>query len=98
MPSWKKLLRRMVADRNPKSYTYDEAAGILEQLLFDPPRNPSGSHRKFRRGIADPAAPSGERGVIIGLVDAGSGKMNPEYIKQMVQTLRDNGLLPPDCE
>lgn len=96
MASWRKLLARMVADPDPRSYTYDEAAGILGQLGFAPPKKKKrgGSHRKFRLEVDDPSAEHGKRGVIIGLVDSGSGTLKPVYIIQMVSTLRANDLLP----
>lgn len=94
MASWKKRLAEMVADADPRSYTYDEASRILQNLGFEPPRNATGSHRKFRLQVLDPSAPSGRRGVIVGLVDRGSGTMKPDYIRQMVATLRENNLLP----
>lgn len=34
------------------------------------------------------------RGVIIGLVDYGSGPVPPEYVKEMVRTLQENDLIP----
>lgn len=90
MASWRKLLAKMVADRDPRSYTYDQAARILEHLQFDGPTKP-GSHRMWKRVIAKAGKPFT---VVIGLVDSGTGKVKPEYIKQMVRTLHDEGLLP----
>lgn len=94
MASWIKLLRRMVADPRPISYTYDEAALILRHLGFEPPSKPTGSHRKFRLEIEDPAADTGRRGIIIGLVENGHGPMKAVYVREMVRVLRENGLLP----
>lgn len=94
MASWRKLLAQMVADPDPRSYTFDEAAKILVNLGFAPPKKPKGSHRKFRIEVSDPDAESGKRGVIVGLVDSGSGTLNPVYITEMVSTLQSNGLLP----
>jgi hypothetical protein len=91
MASWRKLLAEMVADPDPRSYTYDEAAGILMHLGFLGPQKPSGSHRKFRLEVAEGGR---RRGVIIALVDKGRGTLKPKYILVMVQTLRENNLLP----
>lgn len=76
----------MVADRNPTSYTYAEAAGILHELGFKL-ANPAGggSHRLWRRGPA-----------IVGLVNAGSGAVRPVYIRKMIRTLEQHDLLPPE--
>jgi predicted RNA binding protein YcfA (HicA-like mRNA interferase family) len=84
----------MVADTDPRSYTYDEAAGVLINLGFAQSRRGGGSHRIFRIELADSQAQGGRRAVIIGLVDSGKGKLRPIYIKKMVQTLRENKLLP----
>lgn len=94
MASWRKLLSKMVADPDPRSYTYEEAEGILLQLGFDPPPKTGGSHRRFRMEIDDPNDSSRKRGVIIGLVDKGRGKLKPKYISEMVRTLTENNLLP----
>lgn len=83
MPKWVKRLAAMLDD--PNGHTYDEAASVLENLGFDRPRKPQGSHRWWRH-------PSGAR---VGLVDSGRGTMPVEYVKGMVQTLQDRGLLPP---
>ena len=98
MASWRKRLARMVADPDPRSYTYEEASGILEHLGFELAKPTSGSHRKFRRAVADPSAPSGKRGVIVGLVQKGAGTLKPKYVLEMVRTLRENNLLPPGVE
>lgn len=94
MSSWRKLLAAMVADSNPRSYTYTQAAGILVNLGFGKPRKAGTSHRKFRIELIDPNAKGGKRGVVIGLTEHGSGPLPPKYITQMVQTLRENNLLP----
>lgn len=93
MGSWRKLLARMVADSQPRSYTYEQAKRVLENLDFEL-APPEGSHRKFRRVVVDPASPSGKRTVVIGLKEAGSGKLKPKYITVMVHTLRENKMLP----
>lgn len=98
MGSWRKLLAAMVADHEPRSYTYQEAANVLKRLGFQGPAKTTGSHRRFRVEVEDSAVPGGKRGVIVGLVEHGSGPVKAVYIRQMVQTLRDNRLLPPDVE
>lgn len=94
MPSWQKVLAKMVADPDPRSYTYEEASGILLQLGFAAPAKSKGSHRKFRIEIDDPADKTRKRGIIIGLVQKGRGTLKPKYISTMVQTLRESNLLP----
>jgi predicted RNA binding protein YcfA (HicA-like mRNA interferase family) len=94
MGGWRSLLDAMVADPDPRSYTYDEAAGVLANLGFAQTRRGGGSHRIFRLEIADSAAPNGRRPVIIGLLDAGKGKLAPIYIKKMIRELHANNLLP----
>ena len=91
MASWRKLLARMVADPNPRSYYYEEAATVLNHLGFALAKPTGGSHRKWRRSLE---TETGRRTVIIGLVERGSGTMKPEYIKDMVAQLRANDLLP----
>ena len=53
-----------------------------------------GSHRRFRRVLADPSSPNGKRTLTIGLLDYGRGTIAPEYVKAMVRSLRENDLLP----
>ncbi len=84
----------MVADADPRSYSYEEAAGILLQLGFSPPARPSGSHRKFRIEVDDPTDSTRKRGIIVALVQKGRGNVKPKYITVMIRTLRDNKLLP----
>jgi hypothetical protein len=91
MASWRKLLARMVSDPNPRSFTYEEAASVLGNLGFHLAKPGGGSHRKWRRVVE---AAEGKRTVIIGLVEKGSGTLRPEYVKDMVRILRENGLLP----
>lgn len=97
MASWRKHLRRMVADPGGRAYTYEQAATILEHLNFEN-KGGRGSHRKFRVEIDDPAAPNGKRAVIIGLVQHGSRTLKPGYIKEMVRALQESGLLPDETE
>lgn len=94
MGGWRSLLLDMVADQDPRSYTFHNAAGVLMNLGFVPPRKPSGSHRIFRREIEDLGSPSGKRAVTVGLVDAGKGTLKPIYIREMIKVLRANSLLP----
>lgn len=98
MTQWRKLLRRLVADPRPVSYTYDDLAGVLGRLGFRVATPIDGSHRRFRRDVPDASSPRGTRTVTIGLVDYGRGPVKPEYVKQMVRTLRENELLPEGVE
>lgn len=99
MAQWKKLLSRIVTDRRPTSYTYDELASLLVNRLGFTLATPiEGSHRRFRREVPDATAPNGRRTVTIGLLDYGSGTQGPEYVKAMVQALRANDLLPEGVE
>lgn len=95
MGGWKKRLADMVADRKSRSYSYADAAGILERLGFELASKGT-SHRKWRRRMPDGNDPNKTRLVVIGLVEAGSGTMKPEYLKQMIDTLEQEGLLPGD--
>lgn len=92
MASWKKLLAAMVADPDPRSYTYEDAAKVLNRLDFtlSNPKN-AGSHRLWRRVVEDGTS---KRSVYIGLVEKGTGTLRPEYIKTMVRILQENGFLP----
>jgi hypothetical protein len=90
MASWRKLLARMVSDPNPRSFTYQEAATVLGNLGFHLAKSGGSSHRRWRRVVE---AEGGPRTVVIGLVEKGSGTLRPEYVKQMVRILRENGLL-----
>ena len=94
MASWQKLLGKMVADEDPRSYTYEEAAGILLHLGFAPPTKARGSHRRFRIEIDDPGDTTRKRGIVVGLVEKGRGRLKPRYISEMVRTLKENNLLP----
>ena len=93
MAQWKKLLAAMVADRRPISYTYDEAATVLSQLGFVQEKGAT-SHRKWSRQVVDSASRSGTRTITVGLNAKGKRKLPPGYIREMVQTLQENNLLP----
>ncbi len=93
MAQWMKVLGAMVADPRPVSYTYQEAATILTHLGFAE-KGKGGSHRRWRLEVPDPSSPGGKRAVIIGMPDAGSGKLHHVYIRAMVKTLQANELLP----
>jgi hypothetical protein len=95
MGSWRKLLAQMVADKDPRSYTFEEAAGILTQLGFVA-RKTASSHKTFRRTVPDDSAIGGSKGVFVGLVKSGHGPMKPIYITKMIATLQENKLLPSD--
>jgi hypothetical protein len=87
----------MVADPKPSSYSYEDAAAILSQLGFTLAKPAGGSHRKWRREVADPTSPSGNRQVTIGLVQS-SGSMKREYVQDMIAALEANNLLPAEVE
>ncbi len=91
--SWRKLLARMVSDPDPREYTYDQAARVLDRLGFTLAPVGGGSPRKWRY-----RSPDGTTVVVVGLVDRGSGTLKPIYIREMVQQLQANGLLPSDAE
>ena len=91
--AWRTTLARMLADQNPNSYRYDEAATILRQLGFEMPKTSTkGSHRKWRRRLPDGTT------IVIGLVDSGSGTLKPWQIRDMVRQLRDHALIPNEPE
>lgn len=91
MPNWKDLLWQMLADTDPRGYTYDDAARVLRRLGFEE-RKGRGSHRLWR------LKPSGGNVVYIGLVQKGHGTLKPGYIRDMVNELRTNGLIPLGTE
>lgn len=94
MGSWRKLLADMVADPRPRSYTYEQASGVLKHLGFKAAaRKEGGSHRQWRLEIDDA---DGKRTVLIGLVQKGHGPMKRYLIEQMIDVLRANGLLPDE--
>lgn len=39
------------------------------------------------------AEPSGKRSIYVGLVEKGHGTLKPVYIRKMLRTLRENGLV-----
>ena len=80
----------MVADSDPRNYTYEDAVKVLKKLDFQLAPSSGTSHRKWRY------AKSGSVAVVIGLVDKGSGTLKPYLIRDMVRQLKDNGLVPAD--
>jgi len=84
----------MLNDGRPNSYTYSEAAGILDRLGFSLAGSPSGSHRRWRLTVNDPSARGAKRTIVVALVDAGKGPLKSVYIKEMLSVLRANNLLP----
>lgn len=90
MGSWKKHLRAMRQSERCVGFTYEEAASVLRALDFEEAPNAGTSHRKWRRLL-----PSGRR-VIIGLLKDGKGSLSAVYIKQMLSSLDEAGLLPPE--
>ena len=90
MGSAEKLLRAMLADANPTSYTYDDAVRVLENLGFHPARTkPKGSHRLWRLEVADGTR---TRSIYVGLVDKGHGQLKSVYIRTMLEVLIENEL------
>jgi predicted RNA binding protein YcfA (HicA-like mRNA interferase family) len=90
MARWRKLLRRMLTDIDPRNYSYDDAASILRNLGFEEARNAGTSHRKWRKRVAGST-------VVVGLI-AGHGKQKPGYIRDMIAQLRSAELIPSDIE
>ena len=68
---WKRTLERMLKDTKPTTYTYGDAAVVLQALGFVVAPHGGTSHRKWRA-----LAPAGNS-VIIGLVEKGSGTLKP---------------------
>jgi hypothetical protein len=89
MGNWRKLLAKMVNDDRPITYSYDDATRVLGNLGFQEAPNAGTSHRKWR--LRRPGRPT----ITVGLVKA-NGPIRKEYILDMVQSLRENDLLPPE--
>ncbi len=89
---WQKLLRQMLLDERPVTYTYGDAATVLTALGFEVAPHGGGSHRRWRRRLA-----SGNV-VIIGLVEKGNGTLKPYLIRDLIAQLRANDLVPADLE
>jgi len=86
-----KLLAAMRRTRDPRGFTYDDAATVLRSLGFEPARTkPRGSHRLWRLEVT---RPEGRHSVYVGLVEKGHGSMKPEYIKKMLEILLLNHLI-----
>jgi hypothetical protein len=93
MASWRKLLSQMANDPDPRNYTFEDAARVLERSGFVQAPSGGTSHRRFRLAVQD----GGEkRTVIVGLVDRGHGTLKPVYIRELVRVLREEGLIPDD--
>lgn len=90
MARWKKLLEKMLSDSNPITYTYSDAAAVLLALEFEVAPHSGGSHRKWRRKLADGNV------VLVGLVEKGHGTLKPYLIRDLVAQLRTNGLVPKE--
>lgn len=86
-----KLLGAMLRARDPRSFTYDDAATVLRSLGFEPTRTkPKGSHRLWRRELV---TETGKQTVYVGLVESGHGTLKPVYIKKMLEVLLHNHLI-----
>ncbi len=92
MATWRKILGRMLTDARPTSYTYDDASAVLSHLGFELAPHKGGTHRKWRC-----KAPNGNT-VVIGLVEKGSGTLKAYLVRDMIEQLRVNGLIPADLE
>ena len=92
MSRWKKTLARMLTDAKPISYEYQDAAAVLSGIDFELAPAGGGNHRKWRRRLASGTV------VVIGLVEHGRGPMKAYLIRDMVQQIRDNGLIPEDLD
>lgn len=92
MSKWRKLLVRMLQDRDPRNYSYADAVRVLRGLDFALAPHGAGSHRCWRA-----VAPSGTV-VVIGLVDGGHGSLKPYLIRDMIGQLRTNAMIPADLE
>jgi hypothetical protein len=89
---WRKLLAHMLSDASPRSYSYDDAAAVLSALGFELAPHGGGSHRKWRRKLAD-----GNTVVVVGLVQKAT-PLKPYLIREMISQLREHGLVPDDLE
>ena len=87
---WKRTLERMLKDTKPTTYTYADAAVVLQALGFVVAPHGGTSHRKWRA-----VAPAGNS-VIIGLVEKGSGPLKPYLVRDLVNQLRENDMIPSD--
>ena len=92
MARWQKLLRQMLSDERPITYTYADACAVLTALGFEVAPHGGGSHRRGRRRL------SSENVVIIGLVEKGNGTLKPYLIRDLVGQLRANDLVPSHLE
>lgn len=82
----------MLNDSNPITYTYSDTSAVLEALDFEVAPHSGGSHRKWRRKLADGNV------VLVGLVEKGHGTLKPYLIRDLVAQLRTNGLVPKEFE
>ena len=92
MGSWRKLLQEMASHPKPVNYTYADATRVLENLGFALAHGDGGSHRTWS------LVRSGQPPLIVGLVDAGHGTLKSVYIRKMIGTLREAGLLPDEVD
>ena len=92
MARWKKLLEKMLSDSSPITYTYSDASAVLAALGFEVAPHAGGSHRKWRLKLQ-----SGNV-VLVGLVEKGHGTLKPYLIRDMVEQLRSNDVVPKEFE
>jgi hypothetical protein len=81
----------MLEDSSPTAYVYEDAATVLSALGFEVAPHGGGSHRKWRRRLANGNI------VVIGLVQTG-GTLRPYLVRQMISQLRDHGIVPDHQE
>ena len=82
----------MALDARPINYDYADAVRVLKNLGFTLASTDTGSHRVWKRKVV------GRAPVVVGLVDKGHGKLKSVYVKNMIATLREEGLLAIDGE
>lgn len=82
----------MLNDSSPTTYTYAEAASVLSHLGFVLAPSQGGSHRKWRFKVSSGTV------VVIGLVEKGSGTLRAYLVRDLVQQLISNDLVPKDLE
>lgn len=82
----------MLSDEKPITYTYADACVVLSGLGFEVAPHAGGSHRRWRRRLANGNV------IIIGLVEKGKGTLKPYLIRDLIDQLRTNAIVPDDLE
>lgn len=86
MSSWRKLLREMLDDPKPVTYSYDDCTRVLRQLGYLLATRSGTRHRKWRH-------PEVGGSSTIGLLDM-PGPQPREYVTAMLEQLKRNNLIP----